>query len=304
MLKLPEKLKTRIINIYGKRGKGWLENINKIIAKYKEKFQLENIELIEESNMNIVMFAKSCQFGEVVVKLGAPGRTSISEINVMKYYPSNYIPKCYYSNTEDRIMILERILPGYPLNELKDREERIKIFYQISNQLLLEPNKEIEFPTFEEDLKRAIEEVCQNKQLYSNIIEMVEIAKDIYKRLQRKNLKKYILHEDLHHKNILKSKTGWKAIDPHGKVGERAIEVTQFIREEIKMSKLEQSEIDNIITLLCRHFKEDKKVILGFLYINIIIKIVFYIKNKHSQKMIPYHIEVAKNVLQLYKKEI
>lgn len=301
MLKLPEKFKTQIINIHGKKGKEWLENIDKIIEKYKEKFQLENIELAEESNMNIVMFAKSRQFGEVVVKLGAPEKTAMTEIKVIKYYPSNCIPKCYASNLEDRIMILERILPGYPLNELEDRGERIKIFCQIANQLLLEPKQE-EFPTFEGDLKEAIEEVYQNTQHYSNMIEMVNIASDIYQELQKKNLKKYILHEDLHHKNILKSEEGWKVIDPHGKIGERAIEVAQFIREEIKMSN--SSEIDNIITLVCQHFKEDRKVVLGFLYINIIIRIEHYIKNKRDKNRISYNIEVAKKVLQLYKKEI
>ncbi len=45
-------------------------------------------------------------------------------------------------------------------------------------------------------------------------------------------------------------------------------------------------------------------MVLGFLYINIIIKIEHYIKNKRDENRISYNIEVAKKVLQLYKKEI
>lgn len=35
------------------------------------------------------------------------------------------------------------------------------------------------------------------------------------------NLPKYVLHDDLHHNNILKSKNDWKVIDTHGVVGEK-----------------------------------------------------------------------------------
>ena len=42
----------------------------------------------------------------------------------------------------------------------------------------------------------------------------------LYSEVQKMKLNKYILHNDLNHKNILKSENGWKVIDPHGLVKE------------------------------------------------------------------------------------
>lgn len=300
MLELPNKYKNKIINRYGKKGEEWLENINPIVEKYKKQFQLQDIELIEKLSINVIIFAKSHQYGEIVMKIGAPGKTSITEMNIMKYYPPAYVPKCYALCLEDRIMILEQLTPGYSLLHLKNREERVKIFSTIANQLLLEVNdKEEDFPTFDELFEEKIEYVYQNKENYLEIIEMVDIACDIYQKIKRMNLKKYILHNDLHHKNILKTKEGWKAIDPHGVIGAKVMETSQFIRGELELSGVQEKEIDEIVSLVNKYFKEDKKLILETLYINIILKIIWYVKNKYSNETIFYNIELGKKILQI-----
>ena len=111
------------------------------------------------------------------------------------------------------------------------------------------------------------------------------------------NLKKYILHDDLQYRNILKTKEGWKAIDPHGVIGAKVIETSQFIRGELELSSIEGKEIDEIVSLLSKYFKEDKKLILETLYMNIILKIIWYIKNKYSDETISYNLEIGKEIL-------
>lgn len=217
----------------------------------------------------------------------------------MKYYLEEYVPKCYASCIEDRVMILEKLMPGYPLSHVKDREERVKIFSNIANHLLIEADdKAKDFLTFDELFKEEIEYVYQNKQDYLEMIEMIDRACDMYQKIKEMNLKQYILHEDLHHKNILKTREGWKAIDPHGVIGEKVIETSQFIRGELELSRIEENEIDEIVSLISKYFKEDKKLILETLYINIVIKLIRYIKNKHNNKIISYNIEVSKKILQ------
>lgn len=296
MLELPNTYKNKIINRYGAKGEKWLKSINTIVEKYKKQFQLQELELIENLSMNIVIFAKSHQYGDIVMKIGAPGKTSITEMNIIKHYLSEYVPKCYASCPEDRVMILEKLTPGYSLSHLKDREERVKIFSKIANHLLVEVNdKTKDFPTFDELFQEEIEYVYENKQNYLAIIEMVDGACNIYQKIKQMNLKKYVLHNDLQHKNILKTKERWKAIDPHGVIGEKVIETSQFIREELELSSIK--EIDEIVSLLSKYFKEDKKLILQTLYINIILQIIWYIKNKYSNEIISYNIEICKKIL-------
>lgn len=296
MLDLPEKFKTNMINRYAKKGKTWLENIDAIVEKYIKKFKLSHIELIENLSINLVFFGKSELYGDVVLKVGAPGPTSLTEINVMKLYSSEYIPKCYFSSMEDRVMILEKISPGYSLKNLNNLEERIKIFSDISNHLLIPANSTKNFPTFDDLIKERMEYVYQNKSSFSDITQMIDFANEIYARIKEKSLQKYILHEDLHHKNILKSQNGWKAIDPHGIIGERAFETCQFIRAELENEIFNETKLEKIVILLSQHFKEDKQLILESLYVYLILKVINLKKNKHSIDTISYNISICQKL--------
>lgn len=74
-------------------------------------------------------------------------------------------------------MLFSRIWPQCYASCLEDREERIKIFSNIANHLLVEvDDKAKDFPTFDELFKEKIEYVYQNKKKYLEIIEMVDIA--------------------------------------------------------------------------------------------------------------------------------
>lgn len=132
---------------------------------------------------------------------------------------------------------------------------------------------------------------------------LIEEMKNLYKEIQKMNLDKYILHNDLNHKNILKSENGWNVIDPHGVVGEKTIETTQFIKSEIEMNKSDINDINKIVLSISKELGEDKKLILKFLYIRIIEKIIWFVKVNENKDIISYNIDVANNVLKLIKNE-
>lgn len=297
MLEFPEKFKIDVINRYGTEGEIWLNHSNNLVEKYTKKFELENIILLEHLSVNIVMFATSSKWGEVVVKIGSP--SSRQEIKIIKQYPENYAPKCYYSNLEDNIMILEKIRPGYSLDYLENLEERIKVFCNLSNHLLIPANNTETFLTFDKVFTEYLEFAKESYPLFKDILWMIDIAKNLYEKMQEMNLPKYILHDDLHHKNILKSENGWKAIDPHGIIGERVIETAQFLRAELKHTNLEKHEINNLISLMSKHYKEDKKLILETLYFYTIGKVIWQIRIKADSEAISYLITVCKTLLKI-----
>lgn len=299
MLKLPDNFKIKIINRYDEAGKEWLENINSIVDKYQKQFNLENIELIENLSMNIVAFAKCDLYGDIVMKIGTPGLTSISEINVMKYYSSNYVPKTYYSSITDNVQILERIYPGYSLKNLENMEERIQIFSDLSNHLLIPSNGKENFQRLERNFKEKLNYAYENKAIFSEILPMIDLADNLYEKIKDLHLPKYILHHDLHHKNILKTTTGWKVIDPHGIIGEKVFEACNFIRSEIENVNLEKNKINEIVSLISQYYKEDKQLIFEALYVYIIEKTIFYTKTKCDTTKISYNIEVCRKILNL-----
>ena len=90
MIQLPKEFKENVINRYGKIGEEWLNSINEIIEKYKKQFNLSNIKLEDNLSMNILIYANSSEHGEVVLKIGTPGETTINEINYLRQYSSKY----------------------------------------------------------------------------------------------------------------------------------------------------------------------------------------------------------------------
>lgn len=195
MIELPIEFKQNIINRYKKIGIKWLNSVHRIIEKYVKKFNLYNVKLVKELTMNVVLFASSDEYGEVVIKICSPSPTSFNEIKYMKLCSSKYFAKCYYFNIKDRVMILENIYPGYQLNHIKNQEERINIFCDMLNNIVTDDISKSTFPSYEKKLKETIKLVNNNKQKYSNILYMLDIISDSYNEIDKivtlisKNLK-------------------------------------------------------------------------------------------------------------------
>lgn len=119
MLVLNDTFKEKIINRYQKDGIEWLNNFNTVVDKYKDMFNLSNIKILDNLSINIVIKAKSKDFGEVIMKIGAPGMTFLNEIKYINLLSLDNMVKCYYYNTDDRVMILENIYPGYNLTNVE-----------------------------------------------------------------------------------------------------------------------------------------------------------------------------------------
>lgn len=302
MIELPEEFKQNVINRYGKEGIEWLNSVDKIIEKYKNKFKLYNIKLAKNLTMNIILFASTEEYGEVIIKIGSPTKTTISEINYINKCPTQYFVKCYYYDIDDRIMILEKISPGYSLDYLESQEERIKIFSNIYHSIKTIDTDNKLFRSYEEILNEKIKIVRNDKLRYKDILYMLDIVIDLYNEIKCMNLPKCILHNDLQHKNILKSNSEWKVIDPHGRIGERIFETSMFIREELKYIDLD--EMDTTVELISKYLREDKILIYKAMYITIFQKIIFYISTKYDNntKIISYNIEICEKILEYLNK--
>lgn len=296
MITLPKEFKNKIINRYNLYGNKWLMNINAIINKYIEMFQLTNIKLIENLTMNVVLSANSDKYGDIILKIGSPSKNSINEIKFVKHCSSNYMAKCHYYNIEDRIMLLEKVKPGYSLDKLENRENRIKVFCDIVNNFTTSNSYIDNFETYDKMLIEKINDAKQNINISSDIFYKLIKAQEIYKEISDMNLPKYVLHDDLQHNNILKSQNGWKVIDPHGIVGEKVLETSHFIRAELELDDRSINQLDKIVYLVSKYIGEDISLVYKALYITIISKIIFYIKDGYNNDYITYNLNLC-NIL-------
>lgn len=292
MIILPEKFKESIVNRYNKDGIEWLNNIDKLIKKYIDKYKLEDIRLVNQLTMNLIFLAKSREYGDVVLKI-TPGATVISEVSALQHYNSKYSAICYDYDKEDKVILLELLSPGTSLFNVNNLEERIKIFSNIAINLMFDTENESDFKTFEKRFNNKIICVEQNKEEFLDITNIINKGVQLYKELKEQNLHKYVIHGDLQHRNILKSGDTWKAIDPHGIIAERAFETVPFILNEIRHYNIGIDELNNIILLLSKYFKEDKRLIEKALYITIVEKIIWHRHSKYDEKIIPTYIDIC-----------
>lgn len=299
MIILPEKFKKSIINRYYEEGIKWLNDVDKLIEKYVEKYELENIRLVDNLSINLVLFAKSRRYGDVVLKIVPAHKTGISEVSAIQQYPSKYAPICYHYDKEDEVIILELLSPGTSLLTVDNLEERIKIFSNLANNIMFETENKDNFKTYKKRFNDKI--ICsrQNKEEFLDIANIINTSIQFYKELEEKNLPKYVLHGDLKHSNILKSGDNWKAIDPHGIIGERAFETAPFILNEFKHYNIKIEELDNIILLISKYFKEDKKLIEKALFITIVEKIIWQRHSQYDENLISTYIDICNYLLQI-----
>lgn len=297
MIRIPDSYKEKIINRYKDDGKKWLNNIDGIIKKYVKMFNLKNVKTLNDLTMNIILEANSDRYGKVIVKIGTPGITSFNEIKYINLLKLNSMVKCYYYNENDRVMILEKISPGYSLNEVNSIDERIEIFCNMVNEIS-ENSKYLElFPTYDEKLKNKINEIKEDKYVDIEIRKMLDIAIKMYNEISDMNLPKFVLHNDLQHINILKDYNGWKFIDPHGIVGERIFETCQFIKAEISDNLNDMEKLNIIVEKIAKNLNENVELIYKALYIENITKIFFYIKSGDNEIKILNNIDFCKNLL-------
>lgn len=299
MIILPNEFKESIINRYNEDGIKWLNDIDNLIEKYINKYELEDIKLVNKLSINLVFFAKSKQYRDVVFKIAPIKKSAISEASAIKHFPSKYSPICYNYDKEDEIIILERLLPGTPLLNLDNLEERIKIFSNIANNIMFQTEDKDNFKTYEERFNDKIIYAEQNKEKYLDITNIINTAIQFYKELKEYNLPKYVIHGDLQHKNILKSGYNWKAIDPHGIIAERAFETAPFILNEFDCYNTYIEELDNIILLISKYFKEDKKLIEKALFITIVEKIIWHRQSKCDERVIPTYIDICNYLMRI-----
>lgn len=294
MIKLPDEYNNKVINRYGIKGRAWLEKIDLIIDKYIKKFDLTNVLLANDLSINVVLFADSKKYGKVILKVLAPTLVSINEINYMKMCSDNFFAKCYFYDKEDRVMLLEKLMPGYPLSKVDNQNERIDIFCYIMNGIVNDSLSIKGFKTLDDTFKERFNYALNHKEEYVYIYNEINYAISVYEDIKRMNLPKYVLHDDLHHKNILKVENGWKVIDPHGIVGERVFETAQFIRSELSLSSL--NYLDLVVSKVSEKLNEQKTLIYKALYVYLISKVIFHVKIKHNLGKILKNIEICEKI--------
>ena len=247
LAELSPKFKEKVIRIFGQSGEDWIARIPLSLEQCMEKWKLHNLEPIANDSINLLYYTYAAEFGQVVLKLTPPTPAYRTEIDALWRLNPDYVCRCYDTQAESHAMLLEEIIPGHNLAvPLKD-EERIQIVGQLVQYLPKPMEPSPFFPHLDNQVVDTFKrlrnpEAKTDRKINpvepppSELLALAERAEILYfEDLYQDGNSTFLLHGDLHHFNILKSNFGppWRAIDPKGVVGIKAMESARFIRNEL-----------------------------------------------------------------------
>lgn len=302
MLNLSDQYKNSIIAMFGQQGQQWLADVPNIIEKYINKFHFKDITALGDLTFNIILFANCEEFGDVILKIGLPYNELLTrETIALSKFGGRGACKCYYNNIDDGIIILERLKPGETLHCVKDREKRIRAFCDVASALSTKADDSLQLPTYREILDRSIDKSKEEAEKFKSLCDLIATADALYKEIEDKNLTKYLLHADLHHSNILTCIDGRKSIDPHGFIGERVMETSRFMENEIQKKGISPDNIMQVVEMVSKYYNEDKQMLCKALFIDYVLSTCWDIELNFDNKHINNDIQNLNLILDCVK---
>lgn len=215
---------TNIINIYGSKGKDWLNNLPEIIEDIAFHWNLSNLKPVDNLSMNYV--ASGFQGSqEIILKLSVDEKLIEREYIALKALADfGAVEVLVY---REKTLLLKKLSPATSLKTyLPNRsQEALEIACNLTQKLHQAPlPADIKLPTIEEKFLL----LDRDWPIPQNYLFLARKYRD--EIFAKQHIRK-VLHGDLHHENILQDGNSWKVIDPHGIVGFPINEVWAFVQD-------------------------------------------------------------------------
>jgi streptomycin 6-kinase len=285
-LEIPMSFSKKLISCFGEIGEDWLERLPQIHKTCLEKWELTDCRLVDNLTVNLVCFATSPLYGEVVLKIEGPHPEAYGEMMSLSLFDEENVCKCHVIDLKNKAMLLERIVPGDNLTSVKNKTEQLRIGADLISTIPKLLKDDYEIPTYAQWISRTFDTARKEKKVNSVMLELIHEAEILFNDLEASDREKVLLHGDLHHENILKDKNNrWKAIDPHGIIGVRCMECARFIDNHVISESKEEAfdKIDEVVNVFSAKFNEPKRVIASCTFILRVLSACWIIEESNPE---------------------
>jgi streptomycin 6-kinase len=224
MMDLPPQFVSNINNYFSEEGRNWLSRLPSLIDYAIQRWDLSDVQQIEDLSVNYVAFARRGG-EEVVLKIGVINHEFISEMTALRIFDGDGAVRLLDADADNYMFLMERVRPGTMLVALEDDERRTHIACDVMTHLW-RPAPEgplINLSEWFEGLKGLRIRFNGGTGPFSE--QLVARAESLLPELFADPNPPVLLHGDFHHFNILSSERGWLAIDPKGVIGPAGYEV-------------------------------------------------------------------------------
>ena len=239
ILNLPTKFSQTITEVFGERGREWLERLPTTLAECEQRWNLTLLPAFPNLSFNYVAPVIRADGSDAVLKAGVPHKELWTETAALRVYDGRGCARLLDADAVRGFLLLERLRPGTPLTTLADETNDAKatsIAASVMRQLWRPAPTEHAFlqcHDWAQGMERMRAHFDGGVGPFPK--RLVEEAETLWTELLADAAPPVLLHGDLHHDNILAAdrntdSSRWLAIDPKGLVGEPAYEVGALLR--------------------------------------------------------------------------
>jgi streptomycin 6-kinase len=218
---------SNIIAVYGEEGKQWLQELPAHIEYLSQRWNLRFLHAVADLSFSFVAFVKSALNHEILILKTAPRGGMLSyEVRWLRSFKKS-VPQVLNWDGERNAFLMENLQPGITLKSLVKNGQDDAATRIICETILALQAEQVPLAAF-----KHLSELSQALPILNGHLKnfLISKAQSLFRDLCADSEKDVLLHGDLHHDNILQSGAGWKAIDPHGYVGDAAAEAGVMIR--------------------------------------------------------------------------
>jgi streptomycin 6-kinase len=266
---------SNITNIYGEKGKAWLNALPQLVTAISSRLDLRDLKEVTNLSYNCVLSGFQGD-NPIILKLGLDHEALAREAFALKCFAGYGVVKVLAK--DEGMLLLERAVPGTSLKSyFPDREqESIEIACGVM-QTLHQANipEDHTFP----HIKDWLTTLDKDWNIPNHYLQKARKLRDELLQTSKPDV---LLHGDLHHDNILQNGNDWVVIDPKGVIGESAYEVAAFIRNpmpELLNHDDAKNIIHNRITRLAEALELPSQRILDWCFVQAVLSWVWALED-------------------------
>ena len=231
---LPIKFTRNTLDLCGALGEQWLNRLPQIVEEIEKRWSLKTEKPFRNLSYNYVAPCFRDDGGEAVLKIALPLNNPeiFNEAKFLQLANGAGAVKLLESDESRRAILLEKLTPGENLKEVCRRKEAkaVEIAIPIMLRLVQEPPPNFAFLSLNEWFNDFFGKAANTKFP----LEYQKKAREFYEQLSSNSKRKFLLHGDLHHENILSAgREAFLAIDPKGIVGDVGYEIAVFLNNHL-----------------------------------------------------------------------
>lgn len=229
---LPKRFTKNALDLCGKSGEQWLNDLPRIIGELEKNWSLKVEKPFPNLSYNFVAPCALNGGAKAVLKIALPLNNPeiFNEAAFLNISDGKGVVKLLKSDENRRAILLEQLAPGANLKEVcqTDEAKAVEIAIKTLREILKKPPENSAFRRLE-DWFKGFDKAAKTKFPREFIFK----ASKFYKELSCSS-NKFLIHGDLHHENILSAtREPFLAIDPKGIIGDIGYEISVFLNNHL-----------------------------------------------------------------------